>query len=440
MRYHPITASATLSVTEYWGIAQALFKPEAVLISSQGGSFTGTTGTYTLTESAAVNDLILVQWVCDNVGSAIVPTISDTINSGNYAPIGTAYYYATATKSIGQSFMACNASGAPPVITITSGSINNGQFVITHYAGFSGIPTVDVIANSTGTGTSFTNSITTTQTLELAVTNTFSNTTISSTPSGWISTFSGGNGLADQPYYQSLVATGTYSATINLTVSSFYNNWTFSFYSSTAGTVLPAATGTFTMTGEAAVLTISGLSSGSLIMLANPGAFDWVGAQANQLGQLFADYGSFAMSGFNATFFNSQNQAFTLICNAGSFVMTGIDQVLQGPNYIMSEFTGYFAWTGFPATLTATGQSVIPPGYEAMPNLVGLDWLGASAVLWYGGFSELQPEIVQGTPIQMIEGIVVGQTPAAYTVVPNGCAVALSVASSNLLSVSFESH
>ena len=106
----------------------------------------------------------------------------------------------------------------------------------------------------------------------------------------------------------------------------------------------------------------------------------------------------------------------------------------------MSEFTGYFAWTGFPAILTATGQSVIPPGYEAMPNLVGLDWLGASAVLWYGGFAELQPEIVQGTPIQMVEGIVVGQTPAAYTVVPNGCAVALSVASSNLLSVSFESH
>ncbi len=75
-----------------------------------------------------------------------------------------------------------------------------------------------------------------------------------------------------------------------------------------------------------------------------------------------------------------------------------------------------------------------------MPNLVGLDWLGASAVLWYGGFAQLQPEIVKGTPLQMAEGIVTGQTPSAFTVVPNGCAVQLSVASSNLLSVSFESH
>ena len=439
----PVSTSSggTISGSIGWTAILLIFNPSVLIsaVSSATANVTGTTGTYTLTESVAVNDLILVQWVPNNVGSAVVPTISDTVNTGNYLEAGTAYYYSTGSHSFGQSYIACNASGIP-TLTITAAAMNNCQLLITHFTGFTNIPTLDVIANTSGTAASFTNTITTTKTNELAVSNTFSTTTISSTPSGWNPTHSGGDGDICQTYYQFEPSIGTYSINASLTVSAFYNNWTFSFYSATAGLSIPAAFGSFTMTGIDATFIPGILGAGSGVMLANPGAFDWIGAQANNLGQIYADFGAFTFSGIGVTFFNSQNQAFTLPCATGYFAMTGIDQVLQGPNYLMSEFTGYFALTGFPAILTATGQSVIPPGYEAMPNLVGLDWLGASAVLWYGGFAELQPEIVKGTPLQMAEAIVIGQTPSAYAVVPNGCAVQLSVASSNLVSVSFESH
>ena len=442
-------ANATTSATDpdygelYGGQAMGAitlsFKSAASsLVSSHAGSYTGTSTTYTLTEAAPSNDLIIVQWVLDNVSSAITPTISDSVNTGNYTQIGSTYYNASTSKSWGQHYMACNATGTP-VITINGGvSSNNGQYLISHYQGFSTTPVLDANpAPVTGTASSFTNSITTAYAPEVAISNTFSGSTIASTPSGWTSTFSGGNGSINQTYYAYQTSASTYSIAVTLNASAFYYNWTFSFYSGVIGTTLVANSGSLTMTGEAATFTVSQLIP--FIMLANPGPFDWIGAQAQVEANIYSNTGAFSMVGIPATFQNSTGAAYTLAAAFGAFAMTGQNAVLQTPTYLMSAFAGVFTLTGVDATLVANTGG-IPPGYEMLSNLVGLDWLTASAVLWYGGYAEISPQVVKGTPIQMQEGIVLGQTPAAFSIVPIGCAVQLSIASSNLLSVSFESH
>ena len=165
----------------------ALVQPAATITyslnSSETVSFTGTGTTYTLTEAVALYDLITVQWVMDNVGSAVVPSITDSV-SGAYSIAGSAYYYSAGNKSFGQSVIGCTAA-ATPVITVSAPSALNGQLLINHFSGFTGPPTLDQAVSTTGTGTSIANSATTGYANELALTNTFAVTAnISGTPSG----------------------------------------------------------------------------------------------------------------------------------------------------------------------------------------------------------------------------------------------------------------
>jgi len=434
-----VAASLTGGTANNWfigGFVISLPAASSVLVSSHGGSYTGTSTTYALTEFAPTNDLIIVQWALNNVASAITPTISDSVNTGNYTQIGSTYYRASASQSWGQHYMPCNAGGTPTITINGGGSSNNGQYIISHYTGFALTPILDANpAPVTGTGTSFSNSITTAYAPEVAISNTFSDTTIASTPSGWTNTGSGGNGKLDQTYYSYQTSASTYNINVSLSASAFYYNWTFSFYSGVVGLSIPAANGTFTLNGQSVSFRQDQLIP--FVMLANPGPFDWIGAQAQIQANIFSNTGSLTMTGVGITFYNSTGQIFTLPAASGTFTMTGENAVLQTPTYVAPEFTGVYTMTGFDATLIPIGT---PSNFETLPNLVGLDWLTASAVLWYGGFAEISPQVVKGSPIQMQEGIVVGQTPKAYSQVPAGCAVQLSVASSNLLSVSFESH
>ena len=438
----PINGSVSLSASSTWAMVCGLLKPAGIFSRDSGAA--GIASTLTANSPCAIGDLIVSQFELDNVSAgnaAFQPTITDTVNTGNYT-VQYSTYYAAGTKIYGWAWIAANAAGTPVVSVTPNAAFSVGEFNYIRWSGFTATPTYDgASANTSGTANPITGGMTPGGINE-AIIELIWNTgggNIPSTPSGW--TFipnASGAGIVS-PFWLENTSPGAVSFSGTGSVSAPWYTVTAGFSSGSAA-LIAANSGSFAMTGEAAILVFAQPNAGSGILLANPGAFDWVGAQNQSLFQQYANTGFFAFTGQAANLNSSTGAAFSLLCNTGFFTMTGIDAVLQGPNYLMSEFTGYFALTGFPATLTATGQSVIPPGYEAMPNLVGLDWLGASAVLWYGGFAELQPEIVKGTPLQMAEAIVIGQTPSAYAVVPNGCAVTLSVASSNLVSVSFESH
>lgn len=237
------TASATLAPSAQFNMAQILLAPapstSLTLVSSVTGNITGASGTYTLTESVSSNDMILVQWVLDNVGSAITPTISDGLN-GAYTQIGSANFDSGGSKSQGQSWIACRSAGSAPVISIgPPGSFTNAQLLVSHYSGFSAVPIVDNTANITGTGTSITNSLNTNFSSELVVSNTFSGSTFTGTPTGWTSTLSGGNGSIDQTYYKALVSPTSVSLSGTLSVSSAYNNWLIGFASTPPSTTIP---------------------------------------------------------------------------------------------------------------------------------------------------------------------------------------------------------
>lgn len=200
------------------------------IASSSTPSLTGTTGTFTLPETCAPNDLILVQWEMDNVGSVSIPTITDNVNNLTYTSFGPPVYYSTGSKCYGQSFVACVANGTPK-LTVTNLSANNMKLNVTHVTGFTGIPTLDQLAATTAaSGTSVTNTITTTHNTEFVATTTFSGSTFSGTPSGWTSTGSGGNAAIAQLYWQYAASTGAVSLSGTLTATSYNYNFEFSFF------------------------------------------------------------------------------------------------------------------------------------------------------------------------------------------------------------------
>jgi hypothetical protein len=231
------TATATWTGSgNQWGIAQLLFSsgtppPTYTVVSSTTSNVTGTTGTFTLGEAVNTNDLLLVQWAMDNVGSVSIPNISDNVNNVPYTSFGPPVYYSTSGRSYGQSYVACIAHGTP-TLTITDLSANNAQLCITHVTGFTGIPTLDQLATVTSAGsTSVSNTITTTHNTEWAASTTFSGSTYASTPTGWTSTFSGGNGAITQIYWQYVAVAGATAFAGTLNASSYFYNYEFSFFS-----------------------------------------------------------------------------------------------------------------------------------------------------------------------------------------------------------------
>ena len=226
------SSGGTISGSIGWASCVLLFKPAGIitLVSSHAGSFSGTSGTYLLTEAIALNDLILVQWDLNNASNGAAPAITDSVNSGPYTVAGIPYFHSSNTQSWCQSFIACNTAGAAPTLTINlSGVATNAQYLISHYTGFTLAPTLDALIQITGTAASFSNSATTAFANELAVTNTFANQLIASTPSGWTTTSSGGNGSIDQTYYQLVPSAGGISVGVTLNASADFANWLLSF-------------------------------------------------------------------------------------------------------------------------------------------------------------------------------------------------------------------
>lgn len=204
--------------------------PPYTVASSSTPSITGTTGTFTLPETCAPNDLILVQWAMDNVGSVSIPTITDNVNNVTYTPFGPPVFYSASSRCYGQSFVACVANGTP-VIHITNLSANNMQLQVMHVTGFTGIPTLDQLAATTNPATtSVANTITTTKNISFVAASTFSGSTFTSTPSGWTSTFSGGNGAITQIYWQYAASTGAVALSGTLAASSYYYSFEYNFY------------------------------------------------------------------------------------------------------------------------------------------------------------------------------------------------------------------
>jgi hypothetical protein len=402
------------------------------------GSFSGGSGSQAMTTVCNVGDLYVVMTELENVSGLVNAGITDTVN-GTYSSVAS-FYPGSGNTCINILYVACTQSGTPTLQWANTGTYSNAIYQIVRVTGFPSSPVLDTasIKQATGTGTAISNSTTLADPNELAISANFYGQpiTFGSQSVGWTDTGVGAAGQLRNEYYQG-GASGALSFSATASTSGTWYNYLFGFYS---GVTIVGSQGAFTMTGENATFTVSSASILNPVLLANPAAFDWVGAQSQS--QLISQnaYGPFFWNGQVANLTSSTGAAFTLSAAFGSFAMTGENATLQGYQYIMPEFTGYFAMTGVAANLISGTQVVVPPGYEVLPNLVGLDWLTASAVLWYGGYAEISPQIVKGSAIQMQEGLVTGQTPSAFTVVPNGCAVQLSVASSNLLSVSFESH
>lgn len=399
------------------------------------GSFSGGSGSQVMTTNCNVGDLILVITEPSNVAGLVNVPVNDTVNTGNYAPVAS-FYPGSGTNCMNIVFMACNQSGQPTIQWGNTGTYSNAIFQIIRATGFPSAPILDVasVVQATATGTAISNSTTLAQSNELAFSINLYGQPISfgSQNAGWSDTGVGTQGSLRNEFFQAGI-TGAKTFTATASSSGTWYNYLFGFYS---GVTIPGAQGSFTLTGQTANFILGQITTGSAFMLASPGAFDWVGAQSQSPAIMQGGFGPFFMTGQNANLISSTGAAFTLTAATGFFTMTGIDAVLQGSVYVFSAFTGFFTMTGFAANLVSTGPGGLPIGDTLTPNLIGLDWLTASAVLYFGGFAEINPSIVKVT--NQNEGIVVGQTPAPFTQVPIGCTVQLTVGSDHLLAVSFE--
>ena len=403
------------------------------------GSFSGASGSQAMTTNCNIGDLILVITEPNNVTGLVNVPVTDTFNSGNYASVAS-FYPGSGTNCMNIVFMACNvSSGSPPTIVWgNTGTYSNAIFQIIRVTGFPSAPILDVasVVQATGTGTAISNSNTLAQPNELAFSVNLYGQPINfgSQSAGWTDTGVSGQGSLRNEYYRGAV-TGAQSFTATASSSGTWYNYLFGFYS---GVTIPGAAGLFTLSGQAANFVLGQIVSGSAVIFANPGAFDLLGAQSQTPAILQGSFGPFFLNGQNANLINSTGAAFTLTAATGLFTLTGIDAVLQGSVYTFAPFTGFFTLTGIASTFVQTGQGGLPAGDTLVPNLIGLDWITASAVLYYGGFAEINPEIVKVT--NQNEGIVVGQTPSAFAQVPIGCAIQLTVGSDHLLAVSFEAR
>lgn len=213
-----------------------------------------------------------------------------------------------------------------------------------------------------------------------------------------------------------IVAAGVYGGSAqNLNV------YTLSDNQGAAGAFSIAANdGIFTLTGEIATFTVEQIQA--LLLFANPGAFDFLGAQSQSQFISSLDAGNFIFTGEAATL-SSSTGANPFPAATGEFTLTGNPANLQLGVYTLNLATGVFTLSG---QLAALFEGALSQGF---PNLIGLDFYQALEVMqilgiYVPGFPMNTTSTVKvlwqkGTSIR--PGFVINQSPVAgsTTVAPN---------------------
>jgi hypothetical protein len=200
-------------------------------------------------------------------------------------------------------------------------------------------------------------------------------------------------------------SSGTSAVTVSWGTTTFSGKWAAALctYYATASSnySLSCAYGSFALTGIAATLTWN--TGIGFTLLANPGAFDFVGAQAISQLSIYPNYGQFALFGQNV--------------------------ILSGASaYIMVASGGVFVETPGNANLTWFVSG-------SMPNFVGMDYYTATALAALLGLAPQTPvEVKAKSPIA---GTVIAQSLAPNTVIVQGMPITFSVVGDNLLATAY---
>jgi hypothetical protein len=398
-----VNASATLSVSTNWSAIILLFKSLAVL-SLADSSASVVTSSVTASSPCVVNDLLLSQFQLNNVSAAhstFTPTISDTVNISTYA-VPWSTYYAAGSKIYGYAWLAATTAGTPTVSVASNVAFSGGEFNYIRITNFAVTPALDPASTSASSSTNPITGSITTGGINEAVLQLMWNTaggSIPSGPGGWSEIFNASGGGIIDPFWLENAAPGTATFSANGSTSAPWYSVTAGFASGAFGGTLNANVGTFSLTGQSATLTLSQIQQ--LVLLANPGAFDLLGAQSQSLLQQSFDTGVFSWTGRSASF--SQSTGYTpFVVSTGIFALTGFDAALQTGNYVFSAFSGTFAISGQNATFTLIVQG-------NMPNLVGMDFYQALDALQNAGI------YVPGGPVSTTSSLSVIWAPSTVT-------------------------
>src|ERR1700685_4751388 len=105
----------------------------------------------TFNTACSIGDVLVCQVISESGGNPGTITVSDNVNTGNYAPLNS-YVDAGTSTGIAWFFKVANASGTPTV-SCTESSNQFGQLIIARYNGFLGTPTADTSMTGVVTGT-----------------------------------------------------------------------------------------------------------------------------------------------------------------------------------------------------------------------------------------------------------------------------------------------
>ena len=434
-----IPSTIPLNTSNATGVL-ALWVNGSVLVVNSSGlqSFSNvTTGSFTYTTDWSVSAgntlLVLYSNTDDNHNGTGIASIAD--GQGSYTQ--DAHYNGFGHFDQG-SFSLANTDAGTHVIVLTmnASAAAYGSFVVVELAGAWTFDATLGTATGASTTPSVTGSAPAGNDFQIAIYCGGTSNNEPQTPSGWSGSYMGipasGWPSAGYVWQQSSSAAGATSFG-TLAVSDTWGALIVGYSPGTAPTTtLMAGAGSFALTGFAATLIET--QPALLTLLANPGAFDWNGAQSQSILQLGASAASFTLTGNPANFTQGSGLT-TLVAGSGSFALTGQNAALQAGNYIFPAFTGSFTLTGETANLLFSGAA--PAGFEFLPNYVGLTWLDASRFLFMGGFVEVPPVVVKPKGKQAA-GIVLSQQPTANTLVPLGTSVQFTVSNGSLLAASFE--
>jgi hypothetical protein len=99
-----------------------------------------------LYDTFAANDLITLSYALFNAGSAYVPVITDTLNSGSYSNCFD-YYYSSGIESWGTSYIAVQSAASPPFVGLCTLVISTNVMTVT------GVTSGTLLAGAAVTGT-----------------------------------------------------------------------------------------------------------------------------------------------------------------------------------------------------------------------------------------------------------------------------------------------
>jgi hypothetical protein len=215
--------------------------------------FTGAGGSLAMGNACAPGDLIHAFVSLLNATSNAPPTLSDSINTGNYTQIGTAFFDpAGAGFLLAHYYKVANATGTPTISTgsvASAGAGAGGKLCASRFTGFPGAVSLDVgaVLSSGATGTAVSGpAIVTTGTPELLVGCACleANPTVSA--NSWTQNLAAANA---QAYFSYLIETGAIGAS---------DQWTFTASASTTYGVLTAGFFGGTTTPPAGALNLAG--------------------------------------------------------------------------------------------------------------------------------------------------------------------------------------